>query len=99
MADPFLDLPKTHPSYVYCIVQGAGIISEGRPIRGNFYCYKLGKEHAPTLHRLFEGPGSRSDETGAFLHKHELRWCHDMDQDGFETTRGRPYKSSDNWGR
>ena len=96
---PLPDLPETHPDYVYCIVQGVGIIREGRPIRGNFYCYKLDRVHAAALHELFDGPGSTSGEVGAFLHKYELRWCHDMDQDGFETTRGRPYKSSDNWGR
>ena len=43
------NLPETHPEYVYIVLQGAGIISEGRPIRGNFYCYKLERKACESI--------------------------------------------------
>jgi len=80
------NLPETHPEYVYIVLQGAGIISEGRPIRGNFYCYKLERRHAKVLEQLFETAGNLSSTVAAYLAKHEIKWSHQVDRDGYEIT-------------
>lgn len=79
-------LEETHPEYVYVILQGAGIISVGRPIRGNFYCYKLERKHAEVLRQLFETAGNLNSTVAVYLKKHELKWSHRIDRDGREIT-------------
>lgn len=89
MSDIF-DLPKTEPNYVYCILQGAGYMKRGRPIRGgNFYVYKLHKEHATMLQSLLdEKPlDGVQQELSEFLHEHDLRWDQRMTRDGHEARR------------
>jgi len=76
--------PQTHPGFIYVVCQGAGIISIGRPIRGNFYCFKLDEDHEEEVRRLFDGPGSCAPETLEYLNKHERRWSHRIDHEGRE---------------
>jgi len=83
------DLPETDPEHVYCILQGAGIIRAGRPIRGNFYCYRLDRKHDLTLARLMGlAPGHIRDERGLarFLETHGKPWSNKMDIDGYPLT-------------
>ncbi len=79
-----MELTETHPEYVYCILQGAGIIRRGRPIRGNFHCYKLPVEHAPELERLFEKHGSGHESVGRFIDAHKIKWSQRVDHNGYE---------------
>ena len=78
------ELEQTHPGYIYVICQGAGIIREGRPIRGNFYCYKLPAGHLSVVEGLFERLGSTHSETLAYLALHEKQWSHRVDAFGRE---------------
>ena len=78
------ELPETHPNYVYCILQGAGIVSPGRPIRGNFYCYKLKRRDERELRRRVDEYGSGSEETLYFVTKHAIQWSQRMDPRGYE---------------
>lgn len=84
-----IDLPETDPYHVYCTLQGAGIVREGRPIRGNFHCYRLNREHAPELRRLMgHGDEPRNDEELlAFINRHEKPWSQRMDREGYPLDR------------
>lgn len=83
------DLPETDPYHVYCILQGAGIVREGRPLRGNFHCYRLTREHAPELRRLLgHADEPRDDQAlGAYLDRHAKAWSQNMDREGYPLDR------------
>lgn len=78
------ELPQTHPGYIYVVCQGAGIIRMGRPIRGNFYCYKLPAGHLQVVEDLFDRLGSTHSETLRYLTTHEKRWSQRVDIHGRE---------------
>lgn len=80
--DPILK--ETHPEFVYVICQGAGIVREGRPIRGNFYCYKLPRECAGHVRDLFDRLGSQNSVTMEYLERWQIRWSHRVDHRGYE---------------
>jgi len=75
-------LLETHPGYMYAICQGAGLVREGRPIRGNFYCYKLKRQHAAKVRDLFGAVGPTNIGTLEYLTKHEILWSQSIDEDG-----------------
>ena len=81
-------LPETHPSYVYAICQGAGLVREGRPIRGNFYCYKLKRVHAAKVRDLFRTVGPTRIGTLDYLTEHEILWSQSIDEYGKESGVG-----------
>jgi hypothetical protein len=83
-------LPETDPYHVYVIVQGAGIVSEGRPIRGNYYNYRLDRKHADTVRDLLghRDPFARREvELLAFLREHNKEWCQEIDDEGYPRSR------------
>lgn len=79
-----MSLLQTHPDYIYVVLQGAGIISEGRPIRGNFWCYKLHKRHTAKVEKLFTKYGSESPEVIEFVSRQEVKWSQVIDNEGRE---------------
>ena len=81
-----IELPETDPYHVYCVVQGAGIVREGRPIRGNFFNYRLDRKHAPRLRQLLGHEESfvrNETELLAFLRKHNKQWSQEIDDEGY----------------
>jgi len=79
-----MSLPETHPGYAYVILQGAGYVQYGRPIRGNFYAYKIPAGLGPTVERYLEDEGPGSPDLAMLLHKNEIRWTHRVDAYGRE---------------
>ena len=97
--DTMSDLPETDPRHVYCILQGAGIVKEGRPIRGNFYCYRLLRHHSETLRDLLgHNDAPRNDDAlMTLLNEHERPWSQNINREGVPMTRDwkKPHTQSD----
>ena len=85
---------RPHPEYVYCILQGAGIIKIGRPISGNFYCYKIPIAQEPLLRELMDSKpiDGGTAELGVFIRRYQVAWSHYVAEDGSEAA-GRHWKT------
>lgn len=80
-------LAETHPEYMYAVVSmDGGYVQLGRPIRGNFYCYKLRRHHAPVVEKLLHNATTNATTQAVvdYLSRHELPWSQSVDDQGYE---------------
>lgn len=72
----------THPRHAY-YEHRTGLLLLGRPIRSNFYVYKMAASDGEALNAMLSR-GVRESEVLAFLKRVEIRWSQRIDRDGFE---------------
>lgn len=77
------DLPATHPEFAYfSSAPDYRLLLFGRPLRVNFYVYKLPADRGRELGEMLDR--ASDDQIYAFAEKHEIRWTQRVNPDGYE---------------